>query len=259
MESRPPYWQLIKDAVESLGGRANHGDIINYIKSKYPDANESSIRAQITICTVNAPSRVHYPENNKPRKANGRYDFLYSVGRGEVVTYNPEIHGQWAIIERDGKLAVGQEDVSQEVVEQVAATIEEEHMSFAMESHLRDFLAKNLEVVERGLRLYRDETGRDGVEYPTDVGPIDILAVDANSNYVVFELKLSRGPDKALGQLMRYMGWVRLRLARDTLVRGVIVAQSMDEGLRYAATENRNIKLLEYEVSFKVTPVELPK
>jgi len=132
----------------------------------------------------------------------------------------------------------------------------EEARAFALETHLRDFLARNLQFVEEGLSLFRDETRREGIEYPTDTGPIDLLAVDRNKGFVVFELKVSRGPDRALGQLMRYMGWVRKKLAGSNDVRGIIVAQRIDDGLKLAASENPRIKLLEYELSFKVKPAE---
>lgn len=94
---RPPVWKMIKEATEKLGGEAYHREIISYIKKKYGPANENTIRSQITICTVNVPSRINFPENAKPHKCNSRYDFLYSVGRGEVVLYNPSIHGELRI------------------------------------------------------------------------------------------------------------------------------------------------------------------
>jgi len=87
----------------------------------------------------------------------------------------------------------------------------DELTSFALESQLRDFLIARLPQMSIGgtsLRLYRDAGGRSGREYPTDVGPIDILAVDPSGGFMVIELKLDRGPDRALGQLARYMGWV---------------------------------------------------
>jgi len=99
---------MIKEAVENLGGATYHRDIISYIKKKYGSVNENTIRAQITICTVNMPSRVNFPENNNPRKCNSRYDFLYSVGRGEVILYDPSIHGEWEIANIDEKLVVAQ-------------------------------------------------------------------------------------------------------------------------------------------------------
>ena len=105
---KPPVWKMVKEAVESLGGRASHQDIINYIQNKYGPVNESTIRCQITICTVNKPSRVNFPQNKKPRKCNSKYDFLYSVGKGEVVFYDPKKHGEWEIVNINGKLTVAQ-------------------------------------------------------------------------------------------------------------------------------------------------------
>lgn len=125
--------------------------------------------------------------------------------------------------------------------------------SFGLEYQLRDFLAQNIErfpIDGATLKLYVDPTGRDGVEYPTDVGPIDILAVDAKGDFVVFELKRARVADKAVGQLTRYMGWVKHTIGRDRGVRGVIVAKAIDKRLRYAATVVPSITLFEYSVEF---------
>ncbi len=128
------------------------------------------------------------------------------------------------------------------------------------ESHLRDFIIKNLGKLQFGgspLRLYTDANG-DGREYRTEeVGNIDILAVDGDGNFVVFELKLHRGPDPTLGQLARYMGWVKANLASASAreVRGIIVARSIDDKLRYAASVVPNVSLLEYEIEFKLNRV----
>lgn len=129
---------------------------------------------------------------------------------------------------------------------------------FAMKAQLRDFIVENLPQIPVGgrrVRLYVDGTGRSGREYPTGVGPIDILAVDDAGNFLVFELKLERGPDRALGQLARYMGWVKTHLAADREVRGAVVARSIDERLRYAVCVVPNVALLEYEVLFSVRDV----
>lgn len=131
----------------------------------------------------------------------------------------------------------------------------DEALAFGLEAQLRDFLAhniRNIRVGGRSLRLYSDSSGRDGVEFPTAVGPIDILAVDDADHFVVFELKLDRGPDRALGQLARYMGWVRSHLSPSAEVSGVIVARTIDERLRYAVAVMPRVTLLEYEVSFQV-------
>lgn len=132
---------------------------------------------------------------------------------------------------------------------------------FALEAHLRDFIARNLgKLAIDGvrLRLFRDENGRSGVEYRTDVGLIDILTIDEDGNFFVFELKVDRGPDRALGQLARYMGWVKRHLAANKDVTGVIVANAIDQKLRYAATVLPQVVLLEYELDFRIRGVDAP-
>jgi RecB family endonuclease NucS len=143
--------------------------------------------------------------------------------------------------------------------EDASATMEAAATSFALEAQLRDFIAENLSripVAGTTLQVFTDPNGRGGVEYPTGVGPIDILAADSAGNLYVFELKLDRGPDRALGQLARYMGWVKSHLAAGKTVTGVLVARSIDERLRYAAAVIPNVALLEYEVQFTVRPIE---
>lgn len=71
--SRPPVWQMIKEAIEALGGKATYGEIRDYIKAKFGDVNKSTITCQTIICSVNHPSRVHYPEN---KDLGGRPSYL---------------------------------------------------------------------------------------------------------------------------------------------------------------------------------------
>lgn len=256
MGKKPFVWQMIKEAIEELGGTAYYSDIKTYIWNKFGDVNEGTINAQIVVCTVNHPSRIHYPENKKPRSSDAQYDFLFTVGRGHVETYEPSKHGYWEIREDEyGKLTVAKarEDLFEDI-EDLEEDLDE-ILIFPFESHLRDFIAKNLESISidgRKLRLYIDQTNRDGIEYPTDVGPIDILAVDDSNEFVVFELKLAKGPDRAVGQIMRYMGWVQKHMANGNTVRGVIVAQKVTEKLKYAVSIFPMISLFEYEISFSI-------
>ena len=123
---------------------------------------------------------------------------------------------------------------------------------FTIEYHLRDFLGQNPEAIPVGgkqLSLFVDENDTDGVEYPTDVGRIDILAVDDAGDFVVLELKRARSLDRAIGQLSRYMGWVRHTICKGKPVRGVIVAKAISHNLRYAATVIPEVSLFEYVVS----------
>jgi endonuclease len=260
MSNKPYVWQMIKEAVEnSPNEKVTYAEIKNYIKNKYGNVNENTINAQIIVCTVNQPSRVHYPENQKPRIANSKYDFLFTVGRGQVVLYNPNEHGVWEIRKNEyGKLIVAQKGLEEDI-----AIVETENglestepdMLFPVESHLRDFIAQNIQSLDvngKRLKLYIDDEGRNGVEYPTDVGLIDILAVDEEGNFVVFELKLSKGPDAAIGQIARYMGWVKKNIAKGMNVSGVIVAKKVDDKLKYAASIVPEISLFEYQLNFTI-------
>ena len=112
MRSNPPVWQLIKHAIAELGGSATNAQIRDAILARYPDVNPGTINMQINICTVNSPSRVHLPENSKPRIATDpRYDFLFRVSHGHVVSYDPKQHGAWAIVkDNDGHLKVSLSD-----------------------------------------------------------------------------------------------------------------------------------------------------
>jgi len=267
MSKKIPIWQMIKEAVEQSNNKViSNKEIKDYIISKYGSMNKTTINCQILICTVNSPSRIHYPENQKPRVSEGRYDFLYSVGRGLVEIYDPKIHGLWEIYNVDkNKLAVRRiEDVLNENIEytdistEINSDVESKDFAFALESQLRDFIAENLSLIDSNLSLFVSDDGIVGVEYRTEVGSIDILAQNKNDEFVVIELKLSRGADAALGQLQRYMGWVKKNLSEDsTPVYGIIIAKSISDKLKYAVSVAQNISLFEYIMRFDISKAEL--
>lgn len=114
------------------------------------------------------------------------------------------------------------------------AEVVPDEIAFGLEYQLRDFLAANLNAVDvagRKLKVYFDAAGREGIEFPTDVGPIDILATDDSGAFFVFELKRAASADRAFGQLARYMGWVSHTIGKGRAVNGVIVAKKIDRRL----------------------------
>ena len=136
---------------------------------------------------------------------------------------------------------------------------EEEHQGtsteFAYESDLRDYLAKNLQIIDPGLKLYEEE-GITGVEFPVGGRFIDILAVDRDGGFVVIELKVSRGHDRVIGQLLRYMAWIQKNQAElNQKVRGVIVARKISEDLMLACSLIPNVELFEYGLSLVLNQV----
>ena len=252
-------WQMIKEAVEQSGKEVvTNADIKNYILKNYGEKNSNTINSQILSACVNKDSRIYYPENSKPRKCIGQNDFLYSVGRGQVALYNPEKHGEWELAKgEDDRLIVCRigEDIQQldlENLEETTSSDIRNTFTFALESQLRDFLVQNLNIIDHTLSIYVSDDDISGVEYRTGVGNIDILAVDNKNNFVVIELKVSKGADAVLGQIQRYMGWVKKNMAKSKSVRGIIITKSVSDRLKYAVSVTENISLFEYEVTFAI-------
>ena len=84
----------------------------NWIAEYYPATNHATVQCQCIICCVNQPSRVHYPQTQRPRVADDpRYDFLFRPERGKLEWYDPEKHGVWTIQQDDeGKFAISCDD-----------------------------------------------------------------------------------------------------------------------------------------------------
>ena len=125
---------------------------------------------------------------------------------------------------------------------------------FYMEKQLEDFIISNWENTEFGMKY--ELIYEDGVlvsqQYRTSIGKIDILAKDKiTKNHVVIELKKNQTSDDTIGQLSRYMGWVKEH-KKDDAVKGIIVAGKFDEKLRYAKTMVPNSEAFLYEIDFKI-------
>ncbi len=130
---------------------------------------------------------------------------------------------------------------------------EEESHQFAAEADLRNVLDANLACIESGLHLYEDGDVT-GMEFQIDEGRIDILAVDKAGEYVVIELKLSRGRNKALGQLLYYMGWVDANMGKPPC-RGMIIAKDIPPDLVLAAKRTAGVSLFRYKLLVQVEAV----
>jgi RecB family endonuclease NucS len=125
---------------------------------------------------------------------------------------------------------------------------------FYMEKQLEDFIIENWESTQLGteLELIYEEGNLKSQQYRTDIGPIDILARSkVSGEYVVIELKKNQSSDDTVGQILRYMGWVREKL-KDERVRGVIVAGKYDEKLDYARKMIPGLEVFIYEVNFSL-------
>ncbi len=127
---------------------------------------------------------------------------------------------------------------------------------FALERYLEDFIVSNFIAVFQGkLELLTDpEVGPIGQQYQTEVGVIDILALDASTgDFVVIELKKGRQADKVVGQVLRYMGWVAENLCEGSQrVSGLIICGEPDVKLTYALKMVNNVSIKYYRVDFRL-------
>lgn len=117
-----------------------------------------------------------------------------------------------------------------------------------VEAHLQKLLAEQIQLLGEGYRLVRRE-------FPTPIGPVDIMARDAAGLSVAVEIK-RRGEIDGVEQLTRYLEL----LNRDPLlapVRGVFAAQEIKPQARTLA-EDRGITclVLDYEALRGVDNVE---
>jgi len=127
---------------------------------------------------------------------------------------------------------------------------------FALEKHLEDFLVQNWKSTELGKRydIYEEDGEMVGQQYESDTGTIDILAISKDKKeLLVVELKKGRVSDVVIGQVQRYMGYVKEELAEaGQAVRGAIIAFEDDLKIRRALLVAPNIEFYTYKIHFKL-------
>ena len=130
----------------------------------------------------------------------------------------------------------------------------EDASEFALEKHLEDFLVQNWASTELGQNydIYEEDGELIGQQFPSDTGPIDILAISKDKKeFLVVELKKGRASDAVVGQVQRYMGYVQEEQPNQK-VRGVIIALEDDLRLKRALSVTNNIDFYRYQVNFKL-------
>lgn len=132
----------------------------------------------------------------------------------------------------------------------------EDPVAFAMEKHLEAFLVKNWNSTElsNDFIIYEEDGEAVGQQFQTHAGPIDILAISKDKKrLLVVELKRGRASDVVVGQVLRYMGFVKEQIAEDDqIVEGVIIALEDDQKLRWAISSVPAISFYRYQISFKL-------
>lgn len=147
-----------------------------------------------------------------------------------------EDEGTWTVTNKAGEtLAITVEELISETTADLG--IDPGLVKDGVEAHLQVLLAEHCATLGDGFTLVRRE-------YPTDIGPVDLLCRDAEGRTVAVEIK-RRGEIDGVEQLSRYLA----RLDRDPLlrpVRGMFVAQEIKPQAKVLAAD-RGITCVEID------------
>ncbi len=122
------------------------------------------------------------------------------------------------------------------------------------EKEIEDYYVRHINEIDKNIEVVTTPTY--GRQFSTHIGPIDILCIDKKTKeYVICELKRGQTSDETVGQLLRYMGWVKKHLETSNKnVRGILVGSEFNEKIDYSllGIQNENIfKLIKkYEHPF---------
>jgi len=108
-----------------------------------------------------------------------------------------------------------------------------------VETHLQELLAERPDQLGEPLRLVRRE-------WPTEVGPVDLMCRDDDDEWVAVEIKRV-ATIEAVEQLTRYLDFIRFDPARATC-RGVLAAQAIKPQAATLA-ETRGIRCVEVDLA----------
>lgn len=233
-----PVRTLMHDMVRDIGLKPDtiiaRDRVRSWFKESYPKIKDGTIAAHLLRMSVNSKSRVHYGAKQ------GDDDLFFQIDSKHFRLYERS---------KDPAPIYPGDNLEELVKEEVQEVVEQGSPEFAYEKDLQNYLSKNLYLIESGLTLFEDE-GINGLEFPVGGRFIDILATDSNGSYVVIELKVSKGYDRVVGQLLRYMAWIRQNQTEPgQSVRGIIIARHISEDLQLACSGVDGVQLFEYELS----------
>ena len=195
------------------------------------------MRIVVADCTVNYAGRLaaHLPRATRLIiiKADGSLLIHAEAGAYKPLNWmNSPNH----LVEEDGRWFI-----TNGKSEQLTIDLHEIHMDTTVELgedpglqkdgvelELQRLLSEQPDVIEEGMTLIRRE-------YPTPVGPVDLLCRDAAGETVAIEVK-RRGEIDGVEQLTRYLEFLN-RDERLSPVRGFFVAQTVKPQARVLATD----------------------
>ncbi len=204
------------------------------------------VRLVIATCSVDYQGRLEAHLPLAPRLLMVKADGSVSV-HADDRAYKPlnwmsppcrlvEEPGTWTVHGAKGEtLTIAIEEVHLDVSHELG--LAPALVKDGVEAHLQELLADQPTALEDGLRLVRRE-------YPTDIGPVDLLCRDADGTAVAVEVK-RRGEIDGVEQLVRYLE----RLALDPRlqpIRGIFAAQVIKPQAKVLA-QSRGLRCVEID------------
>lgn len=208
----------------------------------------------------------NYPYRNKVDvlKKMGRYGdavefIMESISRKKLgKSYLKEIDKLQEMITRRPSLSGEEPEVNEkqeethiaETPNRMGGEKRELSKEWMLEQEFETKILRNDLVFGRRLKMYETESAYGRQFIIPGIGRLDILAQEVGSNdYYIIELKKGIGDDQVIGQIARYMGWVKQNLVRnDEKVHGIVCVNQVTEKLKLSAQVIPNIYVYEYGV-----------
>lgn len=141
---------------------------------------------------------------------------------------------------------------SNELSKQIEEEENEEDITMGDESNLQNFLLKNIQVIEPDFIVLEKEYTLNMPDGKNRF--IDILAEDKNKNLVIIELKVNRGHERVIGQVLLYRNLLKITHS-DKHIRVIIIARSISNELKIATEGHDFIELYNYDMTFVVNRI----
>jgi len=227
-------------------------------------------KATISAILVTAYPNQYGVWNNRSEEALKQLDIWPDFGRGSdfgqryervnevLLDLSTELDADFWDLDALLGYLIGIEEDPRETVEETESTGE-----FVKEKHLQQYLVNHWDQIELSeeWEIYSDvDDPEAGVEFSTGIGRPDILLTHTSDSRVcVLELKKGSTSDRAVGQLLRYVGWVSDHLddletvSPDATVEGRLIVSNPSEKVEYAISVVPQLTLYEYNMEVTLT------
>jgi hypothetical protein len=189
--------------------------------------------------------------NNSPiQSVRGNPNYVVQIPIEIGEEYHSEINDPIQLLPSE----IEKEQIISQLPRQILKSDFDLGISVSMEKDLQRFISINIDTIEPGLTIYPD-----GLEYSVLTGRIDILCKDKNDNFVVIELKAGKANLDAYGQIKSYIAALKNDIAKNSKIRGFIIARDFDDKLVLTVNVDNEITLLRYNVRFEFNEIKNDK